>query len=563
MRNLRFAVLASLLLGLSVSAQSVIYGPGSTRAFETSYTGPQTMVRDSKANLYVIYRYAVNTLTQWDLAIGRSTDNGATWNMTWQTGFANLGTDFGNYHPCIAIDSQDNLHCAWMHRVAFTGSRLPATIHYNRFEAANSAWGTEWAVTSSAVYERPNPVLAVDSNDYVWLSHGDRGWSSVIKRSNMPYASDGNFSAFTPAFPNANSQHVSMVLDAQDRLHITYYDTGSGYAGIKHQVIDPLATTPAWTLTSLSNHGATNHTSRAEYHSRLSADAAGNVYAIYNVDDQAPSSGRTGDTETYVRKWDGTSATWGMPVLVQGVPSGTWAPASGANDGRHISCVVDEGTGELYFTYRDFTSGQFNIGRWNGDDTETSTIYANLMNTGALPANTRNYFFLPHMRGSLWPVANRMVFGLNMTYAVGDQTAATPVYTNYFENFPVASLTSTAAPQIGTSFPISLNSVSDGGKSYQAALCVSGAANTIGIDRRYIPLTPDTFFFVSVSNLLPSVFVNFLGTLSGSGAGSISVVIPNDAALVGIKAHTTFVTFPGGPAGISAISNAYAFTIQT
>ena len=105
MRVLCCLSLILVLAGIG-SAQSILYGPGSTRGFQTGYSSPQTIVRDSKANLYVIYRYQVTTV-QWDIAIARSTNTGASWNMTWQTAFTTpLGSDFGNYHPCIAIDSQ-------------------------------------------------------------------------------------------------------------------------------------------------------------------------------------------------------------------------------------------------------------------------------------------------------------------------------------------------------------------------------------------------------------------------------------------------------------------------
>ena len=247
-----------------------------------------------------------------------------------------------------------------------------------------------------------------------------------------------------------------------------YYENGgTGGASVKHQWIDPAAATPTWTFKPLSDHSG--HLSRADYSSSMAADNAGNVFAIYNVDDQAPSSGRQGDTEFYVRKWDGSTQTWGNPVLVHNVPYLVWDPGSASNDGRIISCACDETTSEFYFTYRDFTTGDFTIGRWRGIDTESHTVYARLMNTSPLPVASRNYFFIPHMRGSLWPAANRASLGLDLTYVAGDQTATTPTYTDYFEHFPVASMNSTGAPKIGTIYPLDLGSVTEGGKAYATA----------------------------------------------------------------------------------------------
>ena len=558
MRSLFVLSLIAVLVGVG-STQTVLQGPGSSRAVPNGYTSPQTLVRDSKANLYVIYRYQVGT--QWDLAIGQSSDNGASWNMTWQSGFANLGSDFGNYHACMAIDSQDNLHCAWFHRVAFSGSRLPPTIHYNRYEAATSSWGTEWQVTPTAVYERPNPILAVDSKDYVWFMHGNTGWGSVLERSNLPFASDGNFAVYSPS--PAAQQHGNVVVDKNDFIHVTWYDT-AGYAGVKHKWIDPAATTPTWTNFQLSNHGATNISARAEYRSDLCADYNGNVYAIYTVDDQGGNSSRTSPTEFYVRKWDGSTQTWGTPELVHSVPISVWHPSymtggTDYNSGAIVAGACDEATGEFYFAYRDFNTGDYNIGRWRGIDLEPPTTYARLMNTSPAPVTTRNYFLYPHFRGSLWPIANRTVWGLDLTYQTGDSTAPVPVYTDYFEHFPLGSMASTGAPKIGTTYPLDLSAVAGGGKGYTTALTMTGLSPMLQVGRRFIPLVPDNLFLVTAANLLPGLFQNFQGVLNASGTGQAQVVLPNIAALVGVQIDGCFVTYD--VTGLLAISNPWGFQI--
>ena len=520
-------------------------------------------MRDSSANLYVIYRYQV-TSVQWDIAIARSTTGGASWNMTWQTGFASLpGTDFGNYSPCIAIDSKDNLHCAWFHRVASSGSRIPKTIRYNRYEAATTKWGTEWTVTPSAVYEMPNPILAVDQNDHVWFSHGISGWKSYLDRSDKPCASDGKFTRYSPAFSASNSQNVSLVADATNRIHMTYYDTGLGYAGVKHQWIDPVAASPTWSLTHLSNHSGL--TARADYHSKMSADNAGNVYVIYNVDDQGGNSSRTTPTEFYVRKWDGSTRKWGNPVLVHSVPITVWHPSymtggKDYQDGRIISGACDETTGEFYFTYRDFVSGDFVLGRWRGDDTEKPTSYARLMNTRPSSVTTRNYFLYPHFRGSLWPRTNRVSWGLDLLYSAGDTSATTPLYSDYFEQFPVASMNSTSLPKIGSSYPIDLTSVLEGGRAYVAALTLSGLMPAIQFGRRSFPLAADSLFYLTAANVLPGTFIDFQGLLGAAGSGQAKLMIPNAPPLVGVKVDATFVTYDFS--GIRAISNPWGFTIN-
>jgi hypothetical protein len=234
-------------------------------------------------------------------------------------------------------------------------------------------------------------------------------------------------------------------------------------------------------------------------------------------------------------------------------------PATVCNDGRIIAGACDESTGEFYFTYRDFVTGDFTVGRWRGIDTEAHTVFAKLMNTSPLPPNSVNYFFTPHFRGSLWPISNRTVWGLHLTYVVGDQTATSPVYTDYFEACPLASMASAGTPKIGTTYPLDLTAASEGGQVYVTALTTTGIGSLLKVDRRYIPLVPDGLFFLGVANVLPGIFINFHGVLSAPGTGQAKVAIPAAPSLVGVKIDGCFVTYD--PSGVRAISNPWGFSI--
>jgi len=561
MRVLASSCLVLLFTGLATAQKPIVTSP--YRVYQTM-VGPQSIVRDSGGNLYVIYRYMTSS-TRSEIAIGRSTDGGLNWAMSWMTGFAaNPSGDYGNYSQCIAIDSKDNLHCAWFHRVATSGSRIPRTTRYNRFDAATQKWGAEWTVTN-AKYELDPPCLVVDQNDYVWFAYGNHSssWRTVVDRSNLPTASDLKFTRYSPAFTSSgSSQKVDMVVDAVGRIHISYYDNNTSNtnqgAGVKHQWIDPGATSPKWTWTPISGH--VNTYTRADYYSSMAADNAGNVYAVYTVDDQASTTGP--DPQFFIRKWNGSTQTWGAPVLFYKVARATWEPASGQhNDGRIIAAACDETTGEVYFTYRDFTSGEYRLARWRGNDQEPPTTYAKLMSTGSLPATTRNYFIYPQFRGSLHPRTNRTSIGLDLLYTVGDQGATTPQYTLYYEHFPIGSMGSTGAPKIGTTYPIDLSGLGEGGKPYIAALTMSGLMPFVQIGRRFVPLTADTMFFLTLSNVLPGIFVDFQNVMSAGGTGRVKVVIPNVAALVGLPLDGCFLTYDVG--GVRAISNPWGFRITS
>ena len=61
---MRFLACISLLLilGGMASAQTMLPAPGAGRMICCPRVGPQTMVRDSGGNLYVIYRYQLSTI---------------------------------------------------------------------------------------------------------------------------------------------------------------------------------------------------------------------------------------------------------------------------------------------------------------------------------------------------------------------------------------------------------------------------------------------------------------------------------------------------------------------
>ena len=548
MRRLGLFGLMALMAGTLV-AQSVVYS-GSSRGFMTS-VGPRMMVQDKSGNQYALYRdQMVPSSTEWRLGIAQSTDGGQTWNLTWQTGFdPNPTGEYGNIPCSMTIDSQENLHVVWCHEKV---NYRDASILYNRFDKTTQTWGTEVTLVGAG-YGRTAAAVAVDSKDYVWVCHSHTSsWQCTMSRSDVPYAADMKFSATTPAFPAQTCQHPSLVIDAKDRVHLSFYSTANG-ATVHHLWMDPNAATPAWSAAQPLG----NNNSQADYYSSMAADGQGHVYIVYGVDGQA---GKTADPFWEIRKWDSATQTWSSPIQFYKTTRAQFKPGGSDNDGRVVCAACDETTGEFYFTYRDFDTGKFLLARWHDGDV-APTIYAELATTGTLPVNSRNYMLYPNFRGAVFPAFNQTSQGLDLIYCLGDQTATTPVYTFTFDHFPVGSLSSTGTPKIGTTFPLDLSAPTDGGKNYVLAMSMAGINPGLPIDRRFIPLVPDVILFMSVNNLVPAIFQDFSGALNASGAAQAKLNIPNLAALVSLPMYGAFVTVPGGPAGVSAISNPFTFTI--
>jgi len=552
MRILSILGLVVLFAG-GLAAQTAIHS-GPSRVFHV-YVGPQTFVRDQAGYLYTAYADRIQSTpsARFDVFIGRSTDGGKSWNMKWQSGFAyNTGTDYGNRIPSLAIDDQGNLHCSWYHQVSSTSNM---SVRYNRWDAQKNAWGTEQTMVASG-YKRSVQALAVDAQNTVWMLCSNTGsYSLDVKRSDKPYASDMKFSNASPAFTHSGTcQYPDLIVDAAGRIHVSYYSTSNG-ATVHHQWLDPGAASPKWSAAlPLGNSNGT-----ADYYSSMAADLAGNVYVVYSVDGQR---NKTHDPEWFLRKWDGSTQTWSGAVSIYKTTRKQYEPTSSTyNDDRVFSAACDETTGEVYFVYRNFESGELLLGRWHDGDA-APTDYAKLMNTGSLPVNSRNYFIFPQFRGSIFPSFNRASGGLDLVYTVGDQNAPSPMYNLFYEHFPVGSLSSTGTPKIGTSYTLDLSAVMDANKAYLLALSMTDIQPGIPIARRFIPLAADSMFFLTAMNLIPVMFQQFQGVLSGAGAAQAKIAIPNMPALVNIKIYGAFITYPGA-AGVNAISNPFTFVITS
>jgi len=115
----------------------------------------------------------------------------------------------------------------------------------------------------------------------------------------------------------------------------------------------------------------------------------------------------------------------------------------------------------------------------------------------------------------------------------------------------------TPAPKPGNEYKMVLRGFP--GATYQAATALSNAGIPIG-GGRVIPLGVDSMLFASATNVLPTLFKNYLGNLDGKGDGAISIALPNLPALTGVTLYTAFVNFKGST--ILTTSNDHQVTIQ-
>ena len=104
------------------------------------------------------------------------------------------------------------------------------------------------------------------------------------------------------------------------------------------------------------------------------------------------------------------------------------------------------------------------------------------------------------------------------------------------------------------------------GAAFKNYLCASSLSARFGIPMpggRTFPLDLDHLVVITVRNLLPTVFVNYVGNLGPAGRAILQIRVPNSPVLAGIKVYTAGITLDvGAPGGIHLVSNALATTIQ-
>ena len=115
-------------------------------------------------------------------------------------------------------------------------------------------------------------------------------------------------------------------------------------------------------------------------------------------------------------------------------------------------------------------------------------------------------------------------------------------------------------PQVASPLLLHVTDASRPGMNYQVGLSFS---NNVGIPVGpvgTVPLDFDNLLIISVTNLLPQLFVNFGNALDVRGEATAQFNIPPLLALVGIDFHAAAVTYDAK--GVNSITNGLKFSIH-
>jgi len=125
---------------------------------------------------------------------------------------------------------------------------------------------------------------------------------------------------------------------------------------------------------------------------------------------------------------------------------------------------------------------------------------------------------------------------------------------------PSATITITGTPRVGNTLALAL---SDPGMANKAYAMHAALTTQPPIDLGHgdlLPLGPDFLFFLSP--YLSNIFKGYYGFLNGLAQGSAQVILPANAAFVGLTIHQAFASIdPAAPNHIGHISAPASFTI--
>lgn len=122
------------------------------------------------------------------------------------------------------------------------------------------------------------------------------------------------------------------------------------------------------------------------------------------------------------------------------------------------------------------------------------------------------------------------------------------------------ALTLVGTPQIGTTVSITIDAPGEAGESYVAASSLTPGVIPLPAGW-YLHMGVDTLFFASATGRIP-LLSGYNGVLSATGKATATIVIPNLAALRGVRIDTGCVILSTAtPPTIDAISDPLAFTI--
>lgn len=508
-------------------------------------SGPtsKTVVRDASGILYavsVVSSAGVNAVTLYF-----SYDDGASWFASplvvndATSGLSGTATTLTN-HCAMAIDDAGTLHVLWAsyyypsYYKQYYRQIVPSTSAYSAIVDLSATLGSATSTRTAAM------DIAVDALNTVWIvAHGASAWIERLIGSTTPYASTLAFTNYGAISPSASAQTTRIAVDAFGVVNCAYYrNTGAG-------IYEYRAYTPGvgWgAATTLGNSAAPN-----DFYGNLAADVSGNLYALIAKDTASPAAWQ------YVLRVRDFAGVWSSEIPVF---SATSAQYTGIANYFICALAVDEDSGLVSVVYRDLAgTGGLRVAQKGNLD--AGFVHApNDLTAGSTGLHA---FYMPTVRGSLFPASNRTGGALHLAWT---ERFPTPPFNLVFKRHRSSTLTLNAPAVVGTTTSLAGRSASEPGAAYAAGFALTNLPPIVLPDLRIVPLTDD---FLLTLSLTPGngIFSNTLNTFDAGGNTTIGFVVPAIPALIGFPIFGCLVSAdPGDPSGIGSISPGLTIVFQ-
>jgi hypothetical protein len=355
----------------------------------------RSMVRNAVGELFYCYR---DGNAPFDLNIARSINGGVTWSV-WAKKI-NTETFAYTLSGCtLAVDKNSNIYAVW-HRYSYSPTKHGTYIR--KYDPNAGTWGKQ--VTIREVNNKiSTSAVALDSKGYVYVLCGhSANWRIHLFKSKNPYASALSFTDLGDPRSATYSQTGVLTIDSNDIPHVLFYDVYSGTGVIHHR-----SYSGGWSkATPISNAARPN-----DKPGPMAADALGNVHMLY-VD-----GGVDKTTPIYFqyRKWSAGKISSPIQVFTHSVTQhGGMATANA----YIVNIAANEATGDVYVVGRDMNYGGALV---LYKKTPTATKFT--MVKKLRPGNTgAHYYYMPRLRGTVYPSFNRTGKLLDIAYIRNDTT---------------------------------------------------------------------------------------------------------------------------------------------
>jgi len=225
-----------------------------------------------------------------------------------------------SYLPSIAVDNAKNIHVAWMDITDYDGAGTDLDIFYKCWKATSSKWMRTEVVSTESTDDSHQPSIAVDSNGNIhiaWLDVTDYDGAGtdtdIFYKCWKATSSTWTTTEIVSTESTADSRYSSIAVDSVGNVHIVWEEpTGYVESGEKRDIFYRCwnVSSNIWTTTEVVTTESTN----TSYEPSIALDSIGNAHVVWG--DSTNYSGSGGEGDIFYKLRNTTSNTWTTTEVV-------------------------------------------------------------------------------------------------------------------------------------------------------------------------------------------------------------------------------------------------------